>query len=73
MKFYTIRQVADMLGITPSAVYRLIDRGTLGCKVIGSLRVVPDVALAQLMADPGYQKRSRGKVEEGQETLELTV
>lgn len=52
---------ARLLGITPSAVRRLLDRGTLGGFWVDGRRVVPRAAIAALLADPGYQARSRSR------------
>lgn len=51
---YTIKQVADMLGVTPNAVYKLIERGRLiaGKRFGGSRRYISGQRLIE-----GFQGR----------------
>lgn len=54
-----VTTAAELLGITRAAVYRLIERGTLGSKLIGLVRMVRRSSVDALLADTGYLKRSR--------------
>lgn len=60
MKDYlSIKEVAQDLGVTVQSVYRLIDRGTLGCVTIGAQRCVKPGALKALKESPDYIRRAR--------------
>lgn len=53
------RKAADILGISPSAVHRLVNRGTLPAIWLGSRRVFIRQQVEKLLHDPEYAKRSR--------------
>lgn len=41
--FFTVREVADRLGVTKSAIYNWLDRGLIrGVRLVGTWRIDPD-------------------------------
>ena len=57
----TTKQVAQRLGITPTAVIRLKDRATLAATWSGRTWFFRETAVDALNIDAGYRKRSRRK------------
>jgi len=55
----TTRQVADLLGISCTAVDRLSARGTLPYRWFSGRRFFSRVRVEALKNDPGYQSRTR--------------
>lgn len=55
----SVREAAAILEISPAAVYGLMNRGTLGAKVIGLRRLVSKRAVRTLANNIEYRKRSR--------------
>lgn len=60
-QWLTIKQVAVELGISVSAVYRLIARGSLASRLIVGKRVCAKSAVSELLQRESYQKQSRAK------------
>lgn len=57
----TTRQVAELLGISVSAVHRLCNRGTLAWSWFAGRRVFQRSAVESLKESPGYSKRTRSR------------
>lgn len=57
---YSVQEVAQGLGVSPEAVYRLIGRGTLSTRFIGRVRYIERRVIVDLIQSPGFQKRRRG-------------
>lgn len=57
--FYSVREAADFLEITPTAVYRLVGRGKLGTVYRGGVHFIRKQAVRNLLADKQYQEMSR--------------
>lgn len=58
--FYQVKAVARMLNVSPATVYRLINRGELGCWRVGSSIRVPESAVrAYLVANGGVSGVTR--------------
>lgn len=55
------RRAAEMLGISQTAVHRLVNRGTLPAIWLGSRRIYLRHQVEKLLEDPDYQKRSRAE------------
>ncbi|MDY6269269.1 MAG: helix-turn-helix domain-containing protein [Selenomonadaceae bacterium] len=49
-KFYKVKQVASMLGVSKSLIYNLIYSEKLQCKRIGRRILIPEDALRKLIA-----------------------
>jgi excisionase family DNA binding protein len=49
MKFYTIPEVAEFLGVTPATVYAIHRRGDLAFVKIGRLNRITETALLQFI------------------------
>lgn len=53
------REAARILGISETAVHRLVNRGTLPAVWLGSRRIFIRGRVEQLLKDAEYQRRSR--------------
>lgn len=70
--FISAKVAAAILGNTPQAVHRLVQRGTLGAKRVGLALVLSRRAVIELRDSPGYRIRSRrGRGIPDQEVLDL--
>lgn len=75
-QWLTIKQVAAELGISVSAVYRLIARGSLASRLIVGKRVCARSAVSDLQQRETYIRQSRARREDSmidQPTLEGVV
>ena len=57
--FLEVAEVAEVLGVTRQAVYRLCDRGTLAFVWRFGRRLIRESAVHALLADAGYRSRTR--------------
>lgn len=57
------KQAARILGISETAVHRLVNRGTLPAIWLGSRRIFLRHQVVKLLEDPEYQRRSRANRE----------
>jgi excisionase family DNA binding protein len=53
------KEAAEILGISQTAVHRLVNRGTLPAIWLGSRRIFVRHQVLKLLEDPEYRKRSR--------------
>jgi excisionase family DNA binding protein len=67
MNILSVREGAQLLGISPQAVYRLIDRGTLASITIGANRFLRRESVEALLRDDGYRSRRRAQGSSGTE------
>lgn len=58
-EWLTVTEVAELLGITRQAVYRLIDRGTLAASWKWGRRLIRENAVQALLESAEYEARSR--------------
>lgn len=58
------KQAAQILGISETAVHRLVNRGTLPAIWLGSRRIFVRHNVEKLLRDPDYQRRTRAQREE---------
>ena len=65
-EFYTVGQLADLLQLTEMTIYRMVNRGTLPCYVIGRTkrfrRSDVDEFLESCRSKTGRKTRARQKV-----------
>lgn len=54
-------EAGDLLGISSTAVVRLIQRGTLPAARLGYAYVIRESSVYALLEDGGYRKRSRAE------------
>lgn len=57
--FISVKVAAQLLGNSPQAVHRLVNRGTLGAKRVGLAMVLSRRAVLELKTSPAYILRSR--------------
>jgi len=58
-EWLTVSEVAELLGVTRQAVYRLIDRGTLPASWKWGRRLIRENAVHALLESAEYQARTR--------------
>lgn len=58
-KFYTIKEVAQMLQVTPAAIYKWMRQGRLKYVVVGDIRRIRESDLQAFMK-PGNAEEGRG-------------
>lgn len=72
MNVYTVKQAARELGISPAAVYRLMDRGRLGRIPKLNIILISKDAIEDLKASETYQRSTRRRTDAyGQERLDF--
>lgn len=57
------REAARILGVSETAVHRLVNRGTLPAVWLGSRRIFVRQRVEALLEDAEYQRRSRAERE----------
>lgn len=55
----TVKKAAEKLGVSTTAIYNLIRRGSLASRRIGNLHLIKDAELDKLQQNPEYQRKSR--------------
>lgn len=58
------KEAAEILGISQTAVHRLVNRGTLPAIWLGSRRIFVRHQVLKLLEDPEYRRRSRAERKE---------
>jgi excisionase family DNA binding protein len=70
-RYYTINEIADMFGVTRTAVYDWMNSGKLEFVVIGARRRITQTALDAFILSGTQAKK--GEIEEKNETPELVA
>lgn len=57
----SVKEVAELLGVSASAVYRLSDDGTIPCVRVGARKTFSPQQVRQFVAQGGSEKKIGGK------------
>lgn len=59
--YKSVKKAAEKLGISTTAVYKLIHRGSLASRRLGMMLWIKDEELERLRKDPQYRRYSRAR------------